>query len=169
MFKINKNRLGLIGCLLVVITAHASTFTIGNKDCSADATYEAISSTGKIQIKGGTYSSKNLYSQKGVVKAHTDKTIEITNPKDKSKVQIIFIHSINNISGKNLTTQLWLTENKLCQVTDKQQCYKSNFNDFYASDKGSSGIQLCMAAYKVNKAELVGLRTVGGSSLKLIK
>lgn len=152
MFKIKKNKLVLISCLLGVITANASTFIIGNKDCSTDATYEAVSSTSKIQIKGGTYSSENLYSQKGVIKAHTDKTIELTNLKDKSKIQIIFIYSINNTSGKNLTTQLWLTENKLCQVTDKQQCYKYNFNDFYASNKGSSGIQLCMA-HKPKKAE----------------
>lgn len=43
MFKINKNKLVLISCLLGVITANASTFIIGNKGCSADATYEAVS------------------------------------------------------------------------------------------------------------------------------
>jgi hypothetical protein len=153
-------------CSSVVLANASSYININNKGCNTDASYTTISSIQKIKIESDSYNSSDLYMESGIIKANTDKAINIENIKNKSTVQIIFVDMINNATGKKSTIQLWLTENKLCMLEDKKQCYKIDLTPSKSPD--ISGIQLCVPN-KVKENDDSNITTIGGIASELVK
>ena len=149
MINLNYRRLIIALNFLSAMVANAATVTLNGKDCDADAKYQTISSTRKITIRNNRYSSTDLYNRNGTIKAHSSKNIDLTGQPNQGKIQIIFVTLSDNSVNNKLTTELWLTKNKICQVSDNQRrCTAIKTVDGTISKQSNLTVSLCPATSK---------------------
>lgn len=162
-----RNKLSLLALLpLMAATVNAtSTITLNTRNCTGNSVYTTISSPDKIKIYGSSYNAPVMDTESGTIAPNSYKKIKLYNKKLKHSTQIIFVDY--NCSGKKLTSQLWLTQNKLCQITnDNKECYKY---DYHLNNKQKDlNLQLCVLMN--NKSiSASGAIVVGGKALEKIE
>ncbi len=141
----------------------ASSVIVSNVGCAKDAIYTTVASSNPIVINGDGFSAPSLIAESGTIKSGSTKQINLTRPNSKVKTQIIFIDHYEK--NKKVTTQLWLTHNKLCQVIDQQSfCYIFDYKLF---DKAvPASIQLCAINKPLKSGASSSAKTVSGSALE---